>query len=49
MPAQFTAACAARRLPGNGNDHSNPSTHHAMTGTQIQCSALFVRLRWLSP
>ena len=49
-PDQYFAAGYTARTPlGNGNDHKNPRTHQAITGTQIQCRALLVWFRWLSP
>src|SRR5579872_372557 len=47
--AQFAHGMPLRMAPGNGAIHKNPSTHHKMTGTQIQCSASLVGLRWLDP
>src|SRR5580692_5380051 len=47
--AQFANGTAARMPLGKGVIHNRPRTHHRMTGTQIQCSASLVGLRWLEP
>src|ERR1700735_1199584 len=47
--AQFANGTAARIALGKGVIHNRPSTHHRITGTQIQCSASLVGLRWLDP
>src|ERR1700733_140950 len=47
--AQFATGMAARMLPGKGVIHKSPSTHHRITGTQIQCSASLVGLRGREP
>src|SRR5580704_17762334 len=47
--AQFANGTDARIALGKGVTHNRPRTHHRMTGTQTQCSASLVGLRWLEP